>query len=96
MRMRAGRYEQLRRKRLAHRIAREEGVSAELMERAARLGVKATYGELPPEIASQAMAASEIAMKPRRDDSTRRAMAKAIALNKLDRAIRAGDINPQR
>jgi hypothetical protein len=93
MRIPVERYEAMRRKNLALRIAREEGVPADLLEKAARHGVKATYGELPSHIASQIMTSSDENMRPRRDDSTRRAMAQAIALNKLDRAIRAGTLH---
>jgi hypothetical protein len=85
------RHDALKRKQLALRIAREEGVPQTLLELADRVGVKATAGFLPTEggpdsIAAQASRAAD-AMT-----GARHLQAREIAQRRFDQALRAGNL----
>ena len=86
------RHDELKRKQLALRIAREEGVPLRLLELADKAGVKASYGDLPTDggpdsIAAQALRASQQLNSPRG------ALALQIAQKKFQDALKAGTLH---
>lgn len=98
MRMDNARHAEMKRKNLALRIAREEGVPLALLEAADRHGAKVSYGELPTDggsdsIAAQAMRASQQHMAQRRVSPQTNALAMEIAQRKFADALKAGTLH---
>jgi len=88
MRMRCDRHADMHIKRRARRRALEEGSTAALEELAGQKGVKVhtNYADMPGHLQSAVEGASMNHMR------TRQHFARQMAVNKLDAAIRAGDV----